>query len=176
MIPPIFIIHKEFASHILVEGIKAIWNDDTFAFYIANAGIASGINPYFITARAALESGYGKSALAMGTVTGYKGYYNFFGIGANDSNASSLGGQMAKNMGWTSKYKAITGGAIWIDTNYISAMQPNIYFMKFNPYLSWHQYMTDIYAPKKDAERLYAANAAAGTLDSEHVFIIPVYK
>ena len=36
--------------------------------------------------------------------------------------------------------------------------------------------MTDINAPKKDAEQLYKANVAAGTLSSEHTFIIPVYK
>ncbi|MBR0326975.1 MAG: glucosaminidase domain-containing protein, partial [Clostridia bacterium] len=163
-------------------GIKTIWkntnaiNHDTISYYVQRAGEVSGISPYFITARAALESGYGGSALAQGTVNGYKGYYNFFGIGASDDDAANKGGQMAKNMNWNTKIKALIGGAVWIDSNYISNLQPTIYFMKFNPYLSWHQYMTDINAPKKDAEQLYKANVAAGTLSSEHTFIIPVYK
>jgi len=163
------------------EGIQAIWNDryiahDVFSYYALNAGETSHLSPYFVTARASIESGNGGSKLAQGMVSGYEGYYNFFGIGAYDYDPNNAGAARAKLHSWTTKQKAIIGGAIWIDTNYISAMQPNIYFMKFNPSTSSHQYMTDINAPKKDAVHLYNANAAAGTLDSEHIFIIPVYE
>jgi len=158
------------------EGIKAIWNDDTYASYLTEASKMAGLSPYFITSRATIESGRGTSPLSKGTVSGYEGYYNFFGIGAEDKDAANRGGQKAKDENWNSKRKALIGGAIWIDDNYISNTQPTPYFMKFNPYLSWHQYMTDINAPKKDAAFIYNANVAAGTLDSEHIFIIPVFK
>ncbi len=158
------------------SGIKAIWNDSTIASYIMAAAKSTGLSPYFITQRAALESGRGTSKLATGQVEGYKGYYNFFGIGADDIDPYNRGAAKAKLEGWTTKRKALIEGANWVDTNYISALQPTIYFMKFNPYLSWHQYMTDIKAPVKDAAGYYSAHKASGTLDSAIEFIIPVYE
>lgn len=159
------------------QGVLSIWNDQTFADYILDGAASTGLSPYFITARAALESGRGTSALATGTIPGYEGYYNFYGIGAIDTNPSN-GAVYAKNYNWNSKRKAIIEGAAWVKSQYISCQQYSIYFMKFSfvPNRTWHQYMTDIAAPYKDAQNYYKAHKAGGTLDNEIEFVIPVFE
>ncbi len=158
------------------SGVKSIWNDDTYAAYIMEAGQSTGLSPYFIAARAALESGRGTSPLSMGTVTGYEGFYNFYGIGAYDSNPTN-GAVFAKNSSWNSKRRAIIEGAAWVKDQYISRLQYSAYFMKFCfiPNREWHQYMTDIEAPMKDAQNYYKAHAEGGTLNGEIEFVIPVF-
>ncbi len=161
-----------------LEGVKSIWNSDLYAAYVMDAAKSTGLSPYFIAARAGLETGYGTSTLAAGKVPGYEGYYNFYGIGANDSNPLIGGGSYAKGQNWNSKRRAIIEGAAWVKRQYIGCQQNTIYFMKFSftPNYSWHQYMTDIYAPSKDAQNYYKAHKSGGTLDSEIEFIIPVFK
>lgn len=160
-----------------LEGVKSIWNSDLYAAYVMDAAKSTGLSPYFIAARAGLESQYGQSPLASGTISGYEGYYNFYGIGANDSNPKN-GAVYAKEQNWNSRRKAIIEGAAWVKNQYIGCQQNTIYFMKFSfiPNYAWHQYMTDIYAPSKDAQNYYKAHKAGGTLDSEIEFIIPVFK
>ena len=157
-------------------GVLSVWNDETFASYIMDGASSTGLSPYFIAARAALESGRGTSALASGTVPGYEGYYNFYGIGAVDSNPSN-GAVLAKEYNWNSKRRAMIEGAAWVKSQYISCQQYSIYFMKYSfvPGRTWHQYMTDIAAPYKDAQNYYKAHRAGGTLDNEIEFVIPVY-
>ena len=175
----IFMFEKQiYAEGIYSEkGIKSIWNDDVYASYVMDAAISTGLSPYFIAARAGLESGYGKSPLASGTISGYKGYYNFYGINAVDSNPKN-GAVYAKEQNWNSKRRAIIEGAAWVKNQYIAKAQYTIYFMKFcfRPGVEWHQYMTDIGAPKKDASNYYKAHAAGGTLDTEIEFVIPVFE
>ena len=161
-----------------IEGVKSIWNSDLYASYVMDAAKSTGLSPYFIAARAGLETGYGTSKLSAGTVSGYEGYYNFYGIGANDSSPLIGGASYAKEQNWNSKRKSIIEGAAWVKRQYIGCQQNTIYFMKFSftPNYSWHQYMTDIYAPQKDAQNYYKAHKSGGTLDSEIEFIIPVFK
>ncbi len=165
-------------SAYLEAGVKSIWNDDLYVSYVMDAAKSTGLSPYFIAARAGLETGYGTSKLAAGTVSGYEGYYNFYGINAKDVNPLELGASYAKEQNWNSKRKAIIEGAAWVKNQYIGCLQNTIYFMKFSfiPNYSWHQYMTDIYAPQKDAQNYYKAHKAGGTLNSEIEFIIPVFK
>ena len=40
----------------------------------------------------------------------------------------------------------------------------------------WHQYMTDIAAPAKDAASYYKAHANGGSLENEIEFVIPVFE
>ena len=157
-------------------GVLSVWNDETFASYIMDGAQSTGLSPYFIVARAALESGRGTSALASGTVPGYEGYYNFYGIGAVDTNPSN-GAVLAKEYNWNSKRRAMIEGAAWVKSQYISCQQYSIYFMKYSfvPNRTCHQYMTDIAAPYKDAQNYYKAHKAGGTLDNEIEFVIPVY-
>lgn len=159
------------------QGIKSIWNNDTYVSYISDAAVSTGLSPYFIAARAGLESGFGSSKLASGTVSGYEGYYNFYGINAVDSNPAN-GAKYAMENNWNTKRKAIIEGAAWVKSQYISCQQNTIYFMKYSfvPNRAWHQYMTDIAAPSKDASNYYTAHCAGGSISGTHEFIIPVFS
>lgn len=158
-------------------GILSIWNDQTYASWLMEAGRSTGLSPYFITARARLESGLGTSPLSTGTIPGHEGYYNFYGIQAFDSNPAN-GAVYAHEKNWNTKRKAIIEGAAWVKDQYIGCMQYSAYFMKFCFITGreWHQYMTDIAAPAKDAASYYKAHAAGGTLNSNIEFVIPVFE
>lgn len=74
---------------------------------IVNASKTTGINPYFIMARVIQEQG-----LPNGTVlvTGEKGVYNPFNIGAtgdSDEEVISSGVEYAKSQGWTTLEKGL---------------------------------------------------------------------
>lgn len=126
-----------------------------------------GINEVYLLSHAIWESGWGCSELASGwtpnengtvVVNGqsypyYRGttYYNFYGIGAYDSNALSAGRAMAVKQGWTSPKLAILGAAQWISSNYLrrnGGAQNTLYLMKFDVIGAskgngiWHQYCT----------------------------------
>ena len=165
-------------------GIKAIWKErpgaladaDYYADCFMEAGKSAGLSPYFIAARAAIESGYGTSNLSKGASSGYEGYYNFYGINAVDKDPKK-GAVYAKEHNWYTQRIAIIEGAVWIKKQYISVLQYTPYFIKYSfvPGRGWHQYMTDVGAPLSDAERCYAAHKAGGTLNSAIEFVIPVY-
>lgn len=86
--------------------------------------------------------------------------YNFFGIGAVDSNPSN-GGRYAYEQGWTTPYAAVMGGAQFVSRTYLSAGnttlsgQNTLYKMLYHPEQAvlnywdgsgkpWHEYATDI--------------------------------
>ena len=134
------------------------------------AAKASGVNEVYLLSHAIWESGWGCSELAGGwtpssngevVVNGvhypyYKGvtYYNFYGIGAVDSNALSGGRAMAVKEGWTSPEKAIKGAAQWIANNYLNRGYPGdqntLYLMKWDvpgaqaTGSAWHEYCTGL--------------------------------
>lgn len=126
-----------------------------------------GVNEAYLLSHAIWESGWGCSSLAQGwtpdsdgeVIVGgvrypyYKGttYYNFYGIGAVDSNALSGGRAMAVKEGWTSPRKAVLGAAEWIASNYLNRTnyrQNTLYLMKFDVEgavatgSAWHEYCT----------------------------------
>lgn len=110
-----------------------------------------GVNEVYLLAHAIWESAWGCSDLAAGwtpdsdgeiVVNGnhypyYKDttYYNFYGIGAVDSNALSGGRALAVKEGWTSPRAAVLGAAQWISANYLrrsSGAQNTLYLMKWD--------------------------------------------
>ncbi|HGH0782421.1 TPA: glucosaminidase domain-containing protein [Staphylococcus pseudintermedius] len=98
------------------------------------------VNEIYLIAHALLETGNGKSNFASGTY----GVYNFFGIGAFDSNPNNAI-DFARNNGWTTPAKAIVGGAKFVRQGYISKGQNTLYRMRWNPKApATHQYATDI--------------------------------
>ena len=120
-----------------------------------------GLNEVYLLAHAILESGWGTSSLAQGTTyhneqigsNRYTGtYYNFYGIGAYDTNANYYGGQAAAINGWNTREKAVTGAAKWIAANYVYSGnydQQTLYAMKWDYARTnatgsrgWHQYAT----------------------------------
>lgn len=90
----------------------------TGAYFVA-ASQTYGINEVYLLSHAALESAWGCSPLAQGSVGGYIGYLNFYGIGAYDIDPNNGGAALAKQQGWNTPQKAIMGAAQWISNNYL---------------------------------------------------------
>ncbi len=150
----------------------------------------SKVSPYHLASRVKQEvvlSSTMMSSSVSGNVSGYKGIYNFYNIGATHSTAS--GGAIANGLKWAStgdtylrpwnnRYKSIVGGASYIGKNYINAGQNTLYLQKFNVTSQnrySHQYMANIEAPNSEATK---TNAAYGTDKAEMplAFSIPVYE
>ena len=167
---------------------------------IMQAGITSGVSPYFLAARIKQEVGPFLSHNSIsGTVSGYEGLYNFYNIGAT-SNPDYMqviknGLQYAKDgkganqeakdkylIPWNTKEKSITGGAIFIGSSYINVGQNSIYLQKFDVNdqrsneLFWHQYMTNVLAPYSESKIVYTGYANSGLLNAPMSFVIPVYN
>lgn len=163
------------------KGLESMWVEKSGAIInraqaveaIAAASNSTSLNAYFIASRAAIESGYGTSKLSKGQVSGCEGYYNFYGIGAYDSNPAN-GAVYAKGRGWNTPFRAIVEGANWIKDQYIDRGQNTSYFLRFFT-LRAHSYMTDLAAPSSEADKLYQGYSAAGALNTALHFVIPVY-
>ena len=93
-----------------------------------DAAKKSGLDPIYILAHAAVESGWGTSSLAQ-----Y--HHNYFGIGAFDSNPS-----YASNYGNSDLAAGIIEGAKWIARNYYDQGQTSLYSMRYNNGV--HEYCT----------------------------------
>lgn len=122
------------------------------------------------------------------------GFYNFYNIGAYpvpSMNLGAIGRGLAYAAGyiggtsygrpWNTPAKAISGGAEFLKEQYVSKGQNTLYYEKFNVgpnngYSKYsHQYMTNIYAPIQEAKNIYSAYNKAGLLNSNFIFLIPVY-
>lgn len=83
---------------------------------------------------------------------------------------------------WNTPAKAISGGAEFIADGYVKQGQDTLYYQKFNvsSYSKYdkftHQYMTNIHAPVEESKKMYSAYAAGNLLNSEFIFVIPVYE
>ena len=167
---------------------------------ILKAGKTSAVSPYHLASRIKQEVGpFLSHASISGTVSGYKGLYNFYNIGATSSSepmgAIKNGLQYAKDgkgaseqtktkylIPWNNKEKAITGGGIFIGSSYINIGQDTIYLQKFHVTsnnggeLFWHQYMTNVLAPYSESKLIYNGYANMNMLNNSMTFIIPVYN
>lgn len=145
-----------------------------------DAGKQNNISVSYLVSHAMLETGNGASYLANGEAK-YNGQvvYNFFGIGAVDSNANTAGAEKAYEEGWTTPKLAIFGGAEWLSSSYINNpqyKQDTIYKMRWNPSSpGQHQYATDIsWAYNQIADTVKMINSAPSlykTID----FDVPKY-
>ena len=144
------------------------------------------INEVYLLSHAILETGWGKSKLARGTVIDGVTYYNFFGIGAYDSDPEGGGGRTAGQYGWDSPRAAILGSAKWISSNYHNNAynQNTLYKMKWNYNQAarestvWHQYATGIIWPSSCAKVMARCYSYCG-LDMESsglTFVVPQYS
>lgn len=117
------------------------------------------------------------------TLKAYNGYYNFFNIRATGKGYFEVflnGMKEAEEGGWTSRYKAIEGGATKLKSRYIDDYQQTLYFQKFNvdPRSErnfWGQYMQAIHAAYDEGRSTYNAYRRVNMLGSAFVFDIPVY-
>ncbi len=159
------------------ERIKAMWvnekgfSKETAAQYFSAASKSLQMNAYYITCRAILESGYGTSKFAKGTVSGYEGYYNFFGIQCYDSNPQK-GAAYAKDRNWNSQFRSIVEGANWVKDQYLDQGAITPYFFRFAGFQN-KVYMTDPTAPQSEASILKKAYSDP---NAKATFIIPVYR
>ena len=156
-------------------------------------GKAKNVNPVSLSSRMKNELGTGTTErdLYSGVWTGnnneYYGYYNFYNIGVSGSCIKKWGRNLcgldyAKDHGWDSVQKAVTGGAEFLASGYINKGQYTSYLQKFNVVPTTassryvHQYMDNIAAPKTEALISYNAYKDASMLNNSFVFYIPVYN
>ena len=93
---------------------------------------AKHVNEVYLISHALLETGR-KSELAKGVEIDGKKYYNFYGVGALDSDPIKTGAQYAKNMVGIHPQKAIYGGADFIHKHFLSHEdQDTLYSMRWN--------------------------------------------
>ena len=167
-------------------------NNNTYIGYLKKAGAASKVNPNVLAAMIIEEQGwYGKSGLISGKTAGYRGYYNFFNIGAYSANgmtAVQRGLWYAKGAGtgattfgrpWDTKYKAIKGGAEFYHMYYVGKNQYNYYSKKFNVFngaaaVGTHEYMTNVMGAEEEGR--IVKYAYEKSTDYAIKFYIPVYK
>lgn len=152
----------------------------TYAATFVEAGRGANVNPMHLAARCRQEQGAGTSPLISGTYAGFEGYYNYFNIGAYGTPTSVLyqrGLSTAKEKGWNSVYKSITGGATHLADKYINLGQNTLYFQKFNVTNSYsglfqHQYMANVQAAESEGRNM---GNAYNDKNEAFVFRIPVY-
>ncbi len=163
----------------------------SYSSLINAVGKKLNVNPNVLAAMIIQEQGWSGSSLVSGTYTGYKGYYNFFNIGAYTTgtmNAVQRGLWYAKGSGtgatsysrpWTTPYKSILGGATFYAEDYVGNNQDSYYTKKFNvknglSKVATHQYMTYVAAATSEGsivKRAYSSND-----NYPVVFEIPVYN
>jgi len=124
------------------------------------------INEVYLISHALLESGNGYSNYASGVY----GYYNFFGIGAYDSNPD-YAMTLAKDEGWTTPEKAIKGGARFVRKDYIDVGQNTLYRMRWNPKKpATHQYASDIKWASHQASSIASYYKAIGLKGQYYIY------
>lgn len=171
---------------------QTITTDKTYGQLIYAAGASNKVSPLFLASKIRQETG---GSLSNGSISGkftyggksYKGYYNFYNIGAYSTSTGSAvanGLSYAKSgtsygRPWNSPVKAINGGAQFLAKSYIARGQNTVYFQKFNtavsPYYQ-NQYMQNISGAASEASSTYTSHKNMGIVDNPYVFYIPVYK
>lgn len=143
----------------------------------------SDVSQAYAVSHALLETGNGTSQLAKGVEyegpEGKKIVYNFFGIGAYDSDPVKLGAKRAYELGWFTPELAIEGGVDWIGKQYINSSykQNTLYKMRWNANNSGtpvHQYATDVAWAYKQINNMI--NILRNFPGAKLKFNIPVYK
>ena len=179
---------------------ESILTSSKYSDLILKASKTSYVSSYHIASRIKQEVGPFLSHKSIsGDVSGYKGLYNFYNIGATssseplgaiknglkyarDGNGASTTIKNKYLIPWNTKEKSITGGAIFIGSSYINKGQNTIYLQKFDVYdktgdgLFWHQYMTNVLAPYSESKSIYNGYSKMGMLDNSLSFIIPIYN
>lgn len=158
-----------------------------FAKWFYDAGVSSGVNPYFLVSKSIVETGAGnKKHYDNPLLVGYQFddgtvVYNFFGIGATDGDATVNGANRAKEEGWTTPKLAIEGGAKFAGESYVLIGQDTYYTMRYNipGYLKgkgWsHQYATSI-TDAYTKGNSFANRIGYSLTEEERLFKIPVFR
>ena len=172
----------------------------TYPEIFMDAAQITGVNPYFLAQRCLTEvSRNGSdSVLTDKRDVGYESIYNFYNIGATAGSSPISSGlryaKYGKNsdgptdterekylLPWDNQWRAIVGGAKWIDSGYIAYGQDTSYSQKFHMDGSlsgtyWHQYMGNVAAPANESGRVFYTYLEHDLLSSPFTFKIPVMK
>ena len=157
-------------------------NTKTYVDAFIDAAITNNVSPYVLVSRVIQEVGSQGSTIVSGTYSPYEGYYNFYNIkayGNTKEETISAGLAYAVSQGWDSPYKAIVGGANFLNKDYISQGQDTLYLQKwdlYGPKYANHQYMQNIQAPATESVKTYNGYKNISLLDSSFVFRIPVFS
>ena len=182
---------KKKVTYTNTKGKKVSLNK-TYAQLIYAAGADNNVSPLFLASKIRQETG---ASLSNGSISGnfsygggsYRGYYNFYNIGAfSTSTGSAVANGLSYAKGgktygrpWNSPVKSIDGGAQFLAQAYIARGQNTIYFEKFNtvtaPYYQ-NQYMQNVTAAASESWSTYNSYNNMGIADNPYVFYIPVYK
>lgn len=193
------ILEGSFMDNVKIKDTEG--NSITYAEAYIKAAEITKVSPYHLASRTIQEVGKSGSSSVKGQGTtvddkgtiDYKGYYNFYNIGATQGKypianglkyatgtTSSEANKTKYMLPWDSQYKAIVGGAIWIGNGYINSTykQNTMYFQKFNTSggNAGHQYMGNILAPLYEAKTIKKTYNELGILDKSFTFIIPYYR
>jgi beta-N-acetylglucosaminidase len=174
------------------NGRNGIFNGRGQAF--VDAANKYGLNEVYFLAHANLESAWGTSNFAKGSY--YDGvrkidgktypagtYYNFWGIGAYDSNPNNAI-DYAVVRGWNSPEAAIDGSAKWIALNYVYGdyPQPTVYAMRWDYAQSnavggrgWHQYATSTTWPNSIPRLMSECYSYLGVNPTLY-YVVPRFK
>lgn len=173
---------------------------EEYVNYFINAGKQFNVSPVHLASRVVQEGGSKSTyepitGTSSSTYSGksLKGFYNYYNIGAHADSitsnpvvrglayAGSIIGGTSYGRPWTTRQKAILGGADFISSGYISKGQYTLYFEKFNtsPTASnsayTHQYMTNIQAPMSEGSNIYYSYKDNNLIQNAYSFAIPVY-
>ena len=178
-------------SNTMAESVKQMaksisYLDDECIQTILKVSNEYNVNPLYLMVRIYQEQGAGTSPLCNGSgyQGQYQGVYNLYNINAagNSKDKVILNGlAYAEKQGWTSKAKAIEGGAKIIANSYISKNQDTPYYQKFNVVgtntLYSHQYMQNVLAAQTEGttqKKNY--KSVDPNLTNTYVFTIPLYE
>ena len=174
--------------------------DDKYTVPMFNAGKTNKISPVHIASRIKQEvtaNGSGSTSGGEFTWKGkkYKGYYNFFNIGAYEvtidgvkysavTRGLAYAAKLVRDTGslWNKIDVSIKEGSAFLANGYINKGQGTLYYQKFNvspdAYYSnyTHQYMTNVQAPATEGNSTYNSYKKSGILNEPIIFEIPVYK
>ena len=180
---------QSFLNGTFMKGVLPDQTSKSYAQAFYEIGRAQGVSPTHLATRVYQEQGAGTSPLISGNWSGengaYKGYYNYFNVGASGSTDAQVilsGLKYAKQKGWNTRYKSLKGGAETIGNGYIKKGQDTGYLQKFNVnpnaenQVYTHQYMQNIQAPASESLNTRKVYADAGALKSNFIFKIPVYS
>ena len=130
-----------------------------------------------------------------GTLRALNGYYNHFNVGATGTGlfeiyrkameraakgTPELAAEWNGDAAWNTRWKALYGGAYFLQTKYVGNYQSTVYLQKFNVDSRAtdnfrKQYMTSVVGAMSEGRTLYQSFAALDMLDAPANFLIPIY-
>ena len=154
----------------------------SYSQLIWDAGVQSGVNPYFLASTILQEQGTNGATLSRGYSYNGTIVYNFFNWSANGSTSAEVnanGGKYAYSQGWTTPSASIIGGAMKYGDKYVKEGQDTYFYKNFNicnpdPTQIWKQYAQNVADGVSSARKL--AKNYVNDKTTPLTFKIPVYK